>query len=125
MGLAGERAASRLLDYLVAQSNSSTEMKSDRLLNTSILGHLRLRDVQNGFRQFCINYVNKKLQKIFFIELTLKAEQEEYKKEGIKRKNISFVNNKIVCDLIEASILYVFCLFVWSIYQKCKNNITE
>ncbi len=30
--------------------------------------------VKNGFEQFCINFVNEKLQQIF-IELTLKAEQ--------------------------------------------------
>lgn len=29
---------------------------------------------QNGFEQFCINFVNEKLQQIF-IQLTLKAEQ--------------------------------------------------
>ena len=29
---------------------------------------------RNGFEQFCINFVNEKLQQIF-IELTLKAEQ--------------------------------------------------
>ena len=29
---------------------------------------------ENGFEQFCINFVNEKLQQIF-IELTLKAEQ--------------------------------------------------
>ena len=37
---------------------------------------------RNGFEQFCINYVNEKLQQIF-IELTLKSEQEEYKQEVI------------------------------------------
>lgn len=31
---------------------------------------------KNGFEQFCINFVNEKLQQIF-IELTLKAEQVE------------------------------------------------
>lgn len=55
----------------------------------------------NGFEQFCINYVNEKLQQIF-IELTLKAEQEEYVQEGIAWTEISFFNNKIVCDLIES-----------------------
>ena len=55
---------------------------------------------QNGFEQFCINFVNEKLQQIF-INLTLKAEQEEYHAEGIKWKEIEYFNNKVVCDLIE------------------------
>ncbi|MGH0143983.1 UNVERIFIED_CONTAM: hypothetical protein FKN15_038913 [Acipenser sinensis] len=55
---------------------------------------------RNGFEQFCINFVNEKLQQIF-IELTLKAEQEEYVQEGIKWSPIEYFNNKIVCDLIE------------------------
>ena len=42
---------------------------------------------KNGFEQFCINFVNEKLQQIF-IELTLKAEQEEYVQEGIKWREI-------------------------------------
>ena len=37
----------------------------------------------NSFEQLCINYVNEKLQQIF-IELTLKAEQEEYVREQIQ-----------------------------------------
>jgi len=55
---------------------------------------------ENSFEQLCINYVNEKLQQIF-IELTLKAEQEEYVRERIKWTPIDFFNNKIVCDLIE------------------------
>ena len=79
--------SSRLFDYLVAHINSAMEMKSDQQLNTSILDIYGFD--QKGLGQFCIKYVNEKLQQIFFIELTLKAEQEEYKQEGIKRTNIS------------------------------------
>lgn len=49
---------------------------------------------------FSINFVNEKLQQIF-IELTLKAEQEEYVSEGILWTPIEYFNNKVVCDLIE------------------------
>ena len=47
--------------------------------------------------------MNEKLQQIF-IELTLKAEQEEYVAEGIKWTPIDYFNNKIVCDLIESKV---------------------
>ena len=47
--------------------------------------------------------MNEKLQQIF-IELTLKAEQEEYVQEGIKWTPIDYFNNKIVCDLIESKV---------------------
>ena len=57
----------------------------------------------NGFEQFCINYVNEKLQQIF-IELTLKAEQDEYEREQIQWEHIDYFNNKICCDLIEAKV---------------------
>lgn len=87
---------------------------------------------KNGFEQFCINFVNEKLQQIF-IELTLKAEQvrimifnkpilkgpygsvcwcfplsllqEEYVQEGIKWTPIEYFNNKVVCDLIESKVV--------------------
>ncbi|ODQ77899.1 hypothetical protein BABINDRAFT_40599 [Babjeviella inositovora NRRL Y-12698] len=55
----------------------------------------------NLFEQLCINYVNEKLQQIF-IQLTLKAEQEEYVREQIQWTPIKFFNNQVVCDLIES-----------------------
>ena len=56
----------------------------------------------------CINFVNERLQQIF-IQLTLKAEQEEYYAEGIKWENIDYFNNKICCDLIESKVtIYSF-----------------
>ncbi len=55
---------------------------------------------KNGFEQLCINFVNEKLQQIF-IQLTLKAEQEEYVNEGIQWTPIKYFNNKVVCELIE------------------------
>ena len=56
---------------------------------------------RNGFEQLSINFVNEKLQQIF-IALTLKAEQEEYVREGIEWKEVKYFNNKVVCELIEA-----------------------
>ncbi|KAM4746171.1 unconventional myosin-Ih isoform 1-T1 [Anableps anableps] len=53
-----------------------------------------------SFEQFCINYCNEKLQQLF-IQLTLKAEQEEYEAEGIEWEPVHFFNNKIICDLVE------------------------
>jgi len=56
----------------------------------------------NGFEQFCINYVNERLQQVF-IDLTLRQEQKEYQDEGMKWKDIKYFDNKIVCDLIEGT----------------------
>lgn len=35
------------------------------------------------------------------LELVLKQEQEEYKREGIAWQNIDYFNNQIICDLVE------------------------
>jgi myosin-1 len=57
---------------------------------------------RNGFEQLCINYVNEQLQQIF-IEQVLRAEQDEYSREGIQWQPIKFFNNKIVVDLIDSA----------------------
>ncbi|XP_050165789.1 unconventional myosin-Ie isoform X2 [Myiozetetes cayanensis] len=91
---------SRVFDYLVDSINKAME-KDHEEYNIGVLDIYGFEIFQkNGFEQFCINFVNEKLQQIF-IELTLKAEQEEYVQEGIRWTPIEYFNNKIVCDLIE------------------------
>uniref|UniRef100_A0A8B9PLT7 Myosin IE n=1 Tax=Apteryx owenii TaxID=8824 RepID=A0A8B9PLT7_APTOW len=90
----------RVFDYLVDSINKAME-KNHEEYNIGVLDIYGFEIFQkNGFEQFCINFVNEKLQQIF-IELTLKAEQEEYVQEGIRWTPIDYFNNKIVCDLIE------------------------
>ncbi|CAH2327480.1 unconventional myosin-Ie-like [Pelobates cultripes] len=91
---------SRLFDYLVEAVNKAMRKEKEEY-NIGVLDIYGFEIFQkNGFEQFCINFVNEKLQQIF-IELTLKAEQEEYVHEGIQWNPIEYFNNKIVCDLIE------------------------
>ncbi|KAG9489445.1 unconventional myosin-Ie [Eleutherodactylus coqui] len=91
---------SRVFDYLVDSINKAMQ-KDHEEYNIGVLDIYGFEIFQkNGFEQFCINFVNEKLQQIF-IELTLKAEQEEYVQEGIRWTPIEYFNNKIVCDLIE------------------------
>ncbi|XP_056459411.1 unconventional myosin-If [Gadus chalcogrammus] len=90
----------RVFDYLVESINRAIQ-KPDEEFSIGVLDIYGFEIFQrNGFEQFCINFVNEKLQQIF-IELTLKAEQEEYVQEGIKWTPIEYFNNKVVCDLIE------------------------
>uniref|UniRef100_A0A1B6CWE6 Myosin motor domain-containing protein n=1 Tax=Clastoptera arizonana TaxID=38151 RepID=A0A1B6CWE6_9HEMI len=91
----------RLFDFLVKQVNEA--------MQTTIEGcNIGILDIygfeifeQNGFEQFCINFVNEKLQQIF-IQLTLKAEQDEYIAENIKWTSIDYFNNQIVVELMES-----------------------
>jgi myosin-1 len=91
----------RLFDWLVQTVNKAMQ-KDKEELTVGVLDIYGFEIfMKNGFEQFCINFVNEKLQQIF-IELTLKAEQEEYVQEGIKWVPIDYFNNKIVCELIES-----------------------
>ncbi|KAM4708330.1 unconventional myosin-If [Discoglossus pictus] len=91
---------SRVFDFLVESINRAIRKPYEEY-SIGVLDIYGFEIFQkNGFEQFCINFVNEKLQQIF-IELTLKAEQEEYVAEGIKWTPIEYFNNKVVCDLIE------------------------
>ncbi|KAJ1785674.1 class II myosin, partial [Coemansia sp. RSA 2167] len=92
----------RLFDWIVMRVNQAMQARGEARY---IIGVLDIYGFEifdhNSFEQLCINYVNEKLQQIF-IELTLKAEQEEYVREKIEWTPIDYFNNKVVCDLIEA-----------------------
>uniref|UniRef100_A0A3B3IL63 Myosin IH n=1 Tax=Oryzias latipes TaxID=8090 RepID=A0A3B3IL63_ORYLA len=88
--------------WLVHRINDSTENKDAS--KKTVIGLLDIYGFEvfyvNSFEQFCINYCNEKLQQLF-IQLTLKAEQDEYEAEGIEWEPVQFFNNKIICDLVE------------------------
>jgi myosin-1 len=91
----------RLFEWIVQRVNVSLEARSAHQFTIGVLDIYGFEIFEeNSFEQMCINYVNEKLQQIF-IELTLKAEQEEYVREQIQWTPIKFFNNKVVCDLIE------------------------
>ncbi|KAM9360809.1 unconventional myosin-Ih [Symphorus nematophorus] len=88
--------------WLVNMINESMENKDPS--RKTVIGLLDIYGFEvfyvNSFEQFCINYCNEKLQQLF-IQLTLKAEQEEYEAEDIEWEPVQFFNNKIICDLVE------------------------
>uniref|UniRef100_A0A8C5UGR8 Myosin IH n=1 Tax=Malurus cyaneus samueli TaxID=2593467 RepID=A0A8C5UGR8_9PASS len=98
----------RTFTWLVNKINSSLANKVGFLSGDStrktVIGLLDIYGFEvldtNSFEQFCINYCNEKLQQLL-IEMTLKAEQEEYELEGIEWEPIPYFNNKIICDLVE------------------------
>jgi len=92
----------RLFSWIVKKINENIFSKNAG--RRAVIGVLDIYGFEilakNSFEQFCINYCNEKLQQIF-IELTLKQEQEEYQREGIKWTPIDYFNNAIICQLIE------------------------
>uniref|UniRef100_A0A8C6ZBU4 Myosin IH n=1 Tax=Nothoprocta perdicaria TaxID=30464 RepID=A0A8C6ZBU4_NOTPE len=98
----------RTFTWLVNKINGSLANKvgflSSDATRKTVIGLLDIYGFEvldtNSFEQFCINYCNEKLQQLL-IEMTLKAEQEEYELEGIEWEPIPYFNNKIICDLVE------------------------
>jgi myosin-1 len=93
---------SRLFNWIVNRINES--IKVDTREKKKVMGVLDIYGFEilenNSFEQFVINYCNEKLQQVF-IELTLKEEQEEYKREGIPWTKVDYFDNGIICNLIE------------------------
>ncbi|KAH2983442.1 hypothetical protein KXV25_001813 [Aspergillus fumigatus] len=90
-----------LFDWIVQRVNASLTARGEVANSIGILDIYGFEIFEkNSFEQLCINYVNEKLQQIF-IQLTLKAEQDEYAREQIQWTPIKYFDNKVVCSLIE------------------------
>jgi myosin-6 len=93
---------SKLFDWVVARCNKCFPYPPGSSIN--FIGILDIAGFEyfqhNSFEQFCINYCNEKLQQ-FFNERVLKDEQELYVRESIKFKEVEFVDNGDIIDMIE------------------------
>ncbi|XP_059621402.1 unconventional myosin-IXa-like isoform X2 [Phlebotomus argentipes] len=64
---------------------------------------------QNSFEQLCINYANEHLQYYFNLHV-FKYEQNEYKREGIKWRDIEFMDNSGCLQLFESKPTGLLCI---------------
>ena len=99
----GKALYSKLFDWIVERCNICFPYPKAKSVN--YIGILDIAGFEyfqvNSFEQFSINYCNEKLQQ-FFNERVLKDEQELYVKESIKFKEVEYVDNEDVIELIEA-----------------------
>ncbi|XP_066433961.1 unconventional myosin-XV [Eleutherodactylus coqui] len=90
---------SLLFSWLTDRINKLVYPKQDAL-SIAILDIYGFEDLNfNSFEQLCINYANEYLQ-FFFNKIIFKEEQEEYIREQIDWREISFVDNQTCIDLI-------------------------
>lgn len=76
----------------------------------------------HSFEQLCINFANEQLQQ-FFVRHVFKLEQEEYTKEDIVWKNITFSDNTDTLDLLAVKPLNVLALIDEESHFPKVNNL--
>ena len=99
-----------LFHYLVERINKNIISECHKSISLlDIFGFEIFKN--NDFEQFCINYTNEKLQKIFN-ENIFENEQKEYQKENIQWLNIDFPSNSNILKLIESKQKSVFSYLI-------------
>ncbi|OCT61758.1 hypothetical protein XELAEV_18047787mg [Xenopus laevis] len=90
---------SLLFSWLTERINKLVYPKQDAL-SIAILDIFGFEDLSfNSFEQLCINYANEYLQ-FFFNKIIFREEQEEYIREQIDWREISFSDNQACIDII-------------------------
>ncbi|XP_017777144.1 PREDICTED: myosin-VIIa-like [Nicrophorus vespilloides] len=91
----------RMFIFLVDKINETIDQtKMKRKYSIGVLDIFGFENFNvNSFEQLCINYANENLQQ-FFVQHIFKMEQDYYKAEGIDWKNISYIDNQDVLDMI-------------------------
>ncbi|UYV60479.1 MYO1D [Cordylochernes scorpioides] len=99
----------RLFNWIVGKINEAILVRQENgyhARKNTVIGVLDIYGFEifqnNSFEQFCINYCNEKLQQLF-IELVLRQEQEEYRKEGIAWTHVEYFNNAVICELVDGA----------------------
>ncbi|KAL3281556.1 hypothetical protein HHI36_004764, partial [Cryptolaemus montrouzieri] len=102
---------SQLFIKIVEKINSAiTKTKSISKYSIGVLDIFGFENFSvNSFEQLCINYANENLQQ-FFVRHIFKLEQDYYTSEGISWKNIPFIDNQEVLDMIGMKPLSIMSL---------------
>ncbi|XP_031564569.1 unconventional myosin-VIIa-like [Actinia tenebrosa] len=89
--------------WIVRKINASIYKPKDEKDGRTSIGVLDIFGFEvfdvNSFEQLCINYANENLQQ-FFVAQIFKIEQEEYSREGIEWKQVTFQDNQDVLDML-------------------------
>lgn len=97
--------------YIVQKINQV--IKPQKAISDRYIGVLDIFGFENfennSFEQLCINLANENLQQ-FFVHHIFKLEQEQYTNEGVDWKQIKFVDNQSILDVMAAKPMNILAL---------------